>query len=209
MSMAITKKKFSNVSEKELGDVYGILGELNTAIRAKRMPATLKIADAQLAKLNALVATCKMLQKDAKDPGYFKSRMGAAEQFYTGFNEAVDAYEKDLAHVAVEVAPSSPEKVTINGDQSKFKKQCGLASDFDDLVTEMKKPANYSPTSVKGQYTPRFNKHEAHITGGGNEWKAYVEKGTKNTKWRLYFTTAYKEAEDTLAITLTKCQLDH
>ncbi|HUO07716.1 MAG TPA: hypothetical protein VM008_05420 [Phycisphaerae bacterium] len=207
--MAITKKKFGTPTQADFVEIYNMLGELNTAIRSKRVPATLKEADAQLVKLNALVATCKQLGGDAKDPAYFKSRMGAAELFYKGYNEAVDAYNAKLAHVEVEVKPSSPEKIIINGDQSKFKKACGLPSDFDDLITQMKIADNYSPTSVAGQFTPRFNKHEAHVTGNGNEWKAYVEKGTKNTKWRQYFTTKFDASSQTLTITLTKCQQDH
>ncbi|MGN6367134.1 MAG: hypothetical protein ACTHN5_02625 [Phycisphaerae bacterium] len=208
--MAITNKKMpATPTVADFTEAYNILGELNTAIRSKRVPATLKEADAQLVKLNALVATCKQLGSDAKDPGYFKSRMGAAQQFYEGFNHAVNDYKTKLEHVTVEAKPSSPEKIVINGDQSKFKKACGLPSDYDDLIHQMKIADNYSPTSVAGQFTPRFNKHEAHVTGGGNEWKAYVEKGTKNTKWRQYFTTKWDAGSQTLTITLTKCQQDH
>ncbi|HVS70702.1 MAG TPA: hypothetical protein VHQ47_05550 [Phycisphaerae bacterium] len=208
--MAIGNRKMPEVvTQQNLAEIYGMLGELNTAIRSKNNPATRKEVETELKLLSGLVGTCKQLGNDAKDPNYFKSRMGACKEFYESYNKLVKDYKEKLEHVEVAEGPSSPDKVTVNGDQGKFKKQCGLAADFDDLIVEMKKPANYAPTSVAGQFTPRFNKHEAHVTGGGNEWKAYVEKGTKNTKWRLYFTTKYHEQDHSLEIKLTKCQQDH
>ncbi len=208
--MAITNKKMpATPTVADFTEVYGILGELNAAIRAKKVPATIKEVDAQLVKLNALVATCKQLGADAKDPGYFKSRMGAAQQFYDGFNEAVKAYKDKLEKVEVEVKAGPPEKIVINGDVAKMKKACKLDHDIDDLIKEMKKADNYSPTTVAGQFSPTFNKHETHVTGNGNEWKAYVETGTKNTKWRQYFTMKFDAGSQTLTVSLTKCQEDH
>ncbi|MEX0969070.1 MAG: hypothetical protein WD046_01345 [Paracoccaceae bacterium] len=165
----------------------------------------------QAAKAKGLIAAVKQLIKDASsNDDYIKSRLGAIKQVY-------EIYSKTYAVVDKMDAPTkkrlvNPSSVKISGDmKSKLKgsRKAELESGYDHLLKEMKKPKNYVQQQVDGVFSPTYNKHEAHVSGKGNSWKAYIEEGTKNSKWRLYFVMSFDEAKEELTVKLAKAVEDH
>ena len=165
----------------------------------------------QAAKAKALIAAVKQLIKDASsNDDYIKSRLGAIKQVYEVYSTAfaiVDALPPPAKKRLV-----NPKSIKISGDmKSKLKgsRKAELESGYDHLLKEMKKPKNYVQQQVDGMFSPTYNKHEAHVSGKGNSWKAYIEEGTKNSKWRLYFVMSYDEDKEELTLKLMKAVEDH
>jgi hypothetical protein len=165
----------------------------------------------QAAKAKALIAAVKQLIKDASsNDDYIKSRLGAIKQVYEVYSGAFSVVDKMDPPAKKRLV--NPKSIKISGDmKSKLKgsRKSELESGYDDLLKEMKKPKNYVQQQVDGMFSPTYNKHEAHVSGKGNSWKAYIEEGTKNSKWRLYFVMSYDEDKEELTLKLTKAVEDH
>jgi hypothetical protein len=165
----------------------------------------------QAAKAKALIAAVKQLIKDASsNDDYIKSRLGAIKQVYEVYSGAFSVVDKMDPPAKKRLV--NPKSIKISGDmKSKLKgsRKSELESGYDHLLKEMKKPKNYVQQQVDGMFSPTYNKHEAHVSGKGNSWKAYIEEGTKNSKWRLYFVMSYDEDKEELTLKLTKAVEDH
>ena len=176
---------------------------------AAATPKTKKEIDGLSKKARGLLPAVKQLIKDARDGDYIKSRTAAVQMTFDIYNGMVDPVNKLPKG---EAKLPEPDKVIVKGNlKSKLKgsRKRELEQGYDDLIKEMKKAANYAATKVRGQFKPTFNKHNTHVTGSGNEWKAYIEKGTTNTKWRLYFKMDFNEDKRELTVNLSKVQEDH
>ena len=168
-------------------------------------------AKKQGAKAKGLTAAVKQLVKDASsNDDYIKSRLAAVKQIYTIYGAVYAEVQKMDPPKKKRLV--NPKSVTVSGNmKSKLKgsRKAELESGYAHLVSEMKKPKNYAQQAVDGMFTPTFNKHEAHVSGKGKDWKAYIEEGTKNSKWRLYFLMTFDEKDDSLTVKLTKAVEDH
>lgn len=85
------------------------------------------------------------------------------------------------------------------------------AADLKDLIKEMGRTASWTYVGGTGSgkgWKPKFKGHDSHEQPGQG-WKAYIEKATTNTTWRLYFEYEFDVDTRTMNVSLTKVQEDH
>ncbi|MCZ6837170.1 MAG: hypothetical protein O7G85_15450 [Planctomycetota bacterium] len=152
------------------------------------------------------------IQSNIEEPGAYNVTIESDDAIYKGKVKIKGPQTPDASKRTIKKNMKPPHvKVVIKTTQLK---SCPTMDDLKDLLKQMGKTASYYYAGSSGMgtgWTPKFNKHQAHMDPGTGAWKAYIDEPSMGlgTKWRLYFNLEFTLSNKTLLATITDCKKDH
>jgi hypothetical protein len=197
--------------EYELGDTDLLTGKfVNTLAFQKNLWSTLN----QTIELKGNIAAPKVGGGAIDRPGIYALEAEAKGYSYKG---KIVFKRKSGDKTTPQIAKNThPPKVVVKPAGAKLASfDAKLKKDLDDLLKEMKKPANYAysgtPGNVDKGWATKLGKHHVHPDPGTKSQKAEVDVITnrQGTKWRMYFDLDFSADTKTLTVSLTDLKMEH